>query len=418
MLRIFPRFRAYYHLVFLLVVVGVPLYVWTLWQTSESMMDLSSFGGDFAFFYDSAKKAVMGAAPFVTDFSQMPAVRDGQGEILRFYQGWVLSPVTLLFVLPLAAFGYMGAYLAWAGVGIVATMLSCAGKLRDGGAPIFFVLAPATLMTLFFGQSTLLLAGFMAGGLRLLERAPATAGFLLGFALIKPEIGLFAVIAVIAQRNVIALCGMIVSGGLLVSVTTVLFGAPVWSAYMSSAPTALYSLLEQAQGMTLYLMPSVFSALRVLGVPFEIALYSQLGVSVLGVLVIFWLYKQTRRFELRNLAFGITVMLSAPLLFCWDLAILTPLLYLYGVKTGIFEEGSEASFFGASALFGAFLVPVIAVGTAAHFAPIAPLLMLTALLYLLVRLREEEILRKRWSKRQSSGQERSEPVMTKDMARP
>ncbi|WP_310619097.1 glycosyltransferase family 87 protein [Flexibacterium corallicola] len=382
MLGVFPRLSAYFTVILLVTCIGGPIYIWALWNHSDHFQDLSSVGGDFLYFYDSAKLAVMGKAEALMNYAGASPVYDSG----RNYYSWVFPPSFLAILLPFSTFSFLNGYLLWFGLSLVVFLASCSGYLHPLRRSIFLLFAPATLVVLFFGQSGLLVAAILCGGLRLIDNRPALGGLLLGFMFIKPELALLIPFALIAQGNIIGFCTMLTSAGLTVVGSVLLFGAPAWLNYLDTGPQALFSLLTSADSVSLQLMPSIYGAMRLLGFSGSLALVV-MGVSFLAALSItFWLFLTPREHSSRNLAFGLCCLLASPLVFLWDLAIVVPLMFIFACKSKVFDNVLGSSYTGAALLMGVYLLPLVGFGLAAHGFPIGPFVLISALAYLLYDL--------------------------------
>ncbi len=250
----------------------------------------------------------------------------------------------------------------------------------------FFIFAPATLVNLFYGQFGMLAGGFLYGGLRLMNRHPALAGVLLGCVSIKPELFMLIPIILIAHRSIIALCACVATVAFLVDASAVFFGSGLWWIYLETVPSLLATVMDQGEGSFLYLIPSAFGAMRSLGFSATAGYLVQLPFTVMAFVVTFWLFMREREPVARNLAVTLCVLLATPFLFLWDYAVLSPALYLYATRTGLFDDDADSPYVAPLLLFAVYLLPIVNIALAAHGFPVGPIFTALALVVVIVRM--------------------------------
>lgn len=381
----FSRLQIYFVVAVLLLVVIYPIYVIGM-SSSLDAIDLHRIGGDFYGFLLASKLAVSGQAAQLYDFqwfySEMQRnVAGGSG----FY-AWFHPPSLLVFLVPLSGLTYLQAYSLWIGAGGALSMLVSFSRKAPLRAFTFFIFAPATLVNLFYGQLGMLAAGLLYGGLRLLNRHPAWSGVLLGCVSIKPELFMLVPIVLIAHRSILAFCTCVATVAFLVDASSIFFGSSLWWVYLETVPSLLSTVMEKGEGSFLYLMPSAFGAVRALGFSASAGYWVQLPFTLMAFVVTYWLFRQDRDPVARNLAFTLCVLLATPFLFLWDYAVISPALYLYVTKTGLFDERENSPLFEPLILFAVYLLPIINIALAAHNFPVGPIFTTMALAVVIVRM--------------------------------
>ena len=143
-------------------------------------------------------------------------------------------PTFLLLTLPLAWVSMQVGYLTW-------TALAAAGvvaSLRRLWAPVVLA-APAALMAIVGGQTSLVMAALLFGGATLRHR-PLLAGAMFGVAAcIKPQVVVLVPLVLLAAGQWRMLVGAAASGLLLCLAATLVYGPAVWSDWLGSLPAFL-----------------------------------------------------------------------------------------------------------------------------------------------------------------------------------
>ncbi len=193
-------------------------------------------------------------------------------------------------------------------------------------------------------------------------------------------------IILIAHRSIIALCACVATVAFLVDASAVFFGSGLWWIYLDTVPSLLATVMDQGEGSFLYLIPSAFGAMRALGFSATAGYLVQLPFTVLAFVVVFWLFMREREPIARNLAVTLCVLLATPFLFLWDYAVLSPALYLYATRTGLFDDDANSPFVAPLLLFAVYLLPIVNIALAAHGFPVGPIFTALALAAVLTRM--------------------------------
>jgi hypothetical protein len=231
---------------------------------------------------------------------------------------------------------------------------------------------PAVFLNVTHGQNGFLTAALLGGALVLLDRRPIVAGVLIGLLAYKPQFGLLIPLALAASGRWRVIASAAVTVVTLAGAATLLFGAQVWPAFFESAHPTRTIVLEQ--GSTGWeKIQSVFSALRALGAPLDIAYAGQAVVALLSALGVFLLWRSKARDALKAAGLIVASLLATPYVMDYDFMALAPaiaFLAAEGVKRGF-------SPYEKSVLALAFLTPLAARGVAE--ATLAPLGLLSLL---------------------------------------
>jgi hypothetical protein len=187
-------------------------------------------------------------------------------------------------------------------------------------ALIAALILPTTTIAVVAGQSGLLAAGLLAGGMRLAAVRPCLAGALLGGLIIKPQLGLLAPVALVAARlwRTLVAAGAVALG--IVLLTSLLFGAAIWPAWVVAIP-AFSRQFAAESGEIRHLMVTAMPALLQLGTPAAMAQLLQLAVSGAAAAIVWLLF---RHGPSAPAAAGLLVAapLATPYAFVYDLPVL------------------------------------------------------------------------------------------------
>ena len=228
-------------------------------------------------------------------------------------------PSFLLFLWPLAWLSYAGAYAAWMGVTLLLYLTaSLAGAWRPRDLPCL-VLAPATVLTIVFGQSGLLYAALLVGGIRLLDSRPVLAGILFGLLTYKPQFGVLIPLALIAAGQWRCILAAAATTVLLVLLSSLLFGAASWWAWIDGLP-AHAAYVDTA--VSPYRKQSILANLTLLHVGRPAAQAVQ-AVCALAAALLVWLRFPRVGPEPRIAVLAAATFLAAPYAFLYDMPMLT-----------------------------------------------------------------------------------------------
>ena len=171
----------------------------------------STFGTDFAMFYGAAHVTAAGGNPYDTarlygaEFGDLRArgIRVTAPRYVRvanpplFYLA--LEPMTDLGF-PLAAYIWLGMMATFALVGFVAEMIYL--RVRTSPLPVLvFAAMPQTVFAVYYGNVDALVLAALGVGLLVSRRWPFAGGAVFSLALVKPQIGLAAVLLILLSGS-------------------------------------------------------------------------------------------------------------------------------------------------------------------------------------------------------------------------
>ena len=229
-------------------------------------------------------------------------------------------PILLLLIWPLGLLRPVIALLAWYAVGLGAYL--CAIWQRRGtiGAAMFAVIAPSTLMALYYAQNSLVLAALLIGGWRLLPRRPILAGVLFGLMAFKPQFGLLLPIALMSARQWRAMIAAAVTMIAAIGASIVAFGMACWI----DLPRALIGLsgVVARHPLLNHLAPTITAGMRLLGAGPVLTQVAQ-AIAALAAAVAVWQAARSGVTPLAGAALMAAAFLATPYAFLYDLPILS-----------------------------------------------------------------------------------------------
>lgn len=187
-------------------------------------------GVDYAAFWAGAKAALSDPGR-VYDFAHVTALQGwpfGPGV----HQPFSYPPSALLVFAPLSALPYWVGYGLW----VAATFGLMAWAGRRAGARWWIALFPAVWLVAVAGQATFLIGGLVLAALTL-RRRPLVAGALLGAAAaVKPQLLIFAPLALVATRDWRALAAAGATGLGACALSAGVWGTDLWTSWLQALP--------------------------------------------------------------------------------------------------------------------------------------------------------------------------------------
>ena len=338
-------------------------------------------GTDFSNVYAAGRLTLEGHAADAYDPAlQHAAEKKLFGPDTPFF-GWHYPPFFLLVAAGLAALPYAWALLAWMLLTLPAYLAAMRAICPRPETLLLAAAFPAVFVNLGHGQNGFLTAALLGGALLWLDRRPVLAGMLLGVLAYKPQFGILIplVLLVTGRWTVIAAaCATIAA---LSAVTWLALGTTVWSAFAGSAAFSRTVVLE-AGATGWEKIQSIFSAVRNLGAPVELAYAAQAALLLALALSLVSLWRSKAAHDLKAAALAIACLLATPYVLDYDLVVLA-------VAIAFFARHGFANGFRdheISLLALAFVMPLIARGVmGATRVPLGLLVMLALYAVILKR---------------------------------
>lgn len=273
-------------------------------------------GTDFSNVWTAGRMALDGRAAEAWDWGAHYRVQQAvHGSGVPFY-GWHYPPPFLILASMLGALPYVAALALWQTSTLAAVGVLLRKILPHRDTLLFGLAAPVVLVCLGHGHNGFLTAALLGGGLFLLDRRPLTAGLLLGCLVYKPQLALVIPPLLLAASAWRALAGATFAVALLTGATLLLWGWPVWQAFIHSLPLTREIVMESgATGW--HKIHSPFAMIRMWGggLPASYAVQAAAALSALALTL--WLTRKAEPAH-RNAAAIATALIATPYVLDYD----------------------------------------------------------------------------------------------------
>jgi len=239
---------------------------------------------------------------------------------------FLYPPSFLLIATPFAVLPIAPAWLAWSAISLGLYVAAVVGRRWRSAAGVALLVAPTSLLCVIGGQSGLLVAALMLGGLRSLPLRPWLGGALLGLLTVKPQFGLLLPVALVAAGQWRAIAAAALSAIAVAVATGLAFGWEVWAAWLDALPVNL-DLVLRNRAVVARIAPTVGAGLFQLGVPDGIARAIQAAMA-LAAAVATWRAFRTGVTPAAIAVLAMAVFLATPYGYIYDLPIVTGALLL------------------------------------------------------------------------------------------
>ncbi len=292
-----------------------------------------AIGRDFINFWSAGSLVAKG---HILDVFDPAAYRPLQDELFGQklpHHHWSYPPHLLLVVTPFAWFPYLPALALWSFLTLaIYLLLSPLAPRRY----LALLLAPATFVNLFVGQTGCLVAGLLIGGLRLLDTRPILAGVLFGLASIKPHLGLLVPVALVATGAWRAIASAVFTVVALVFVSAQFFGWGSWQAWFEITVPFQSRFVEEGTGLFTLMMPSAFMAARIIGLDAGYAYLVQAPFSLVALAATWWAFRVSGARPIAHVTLLLSTVIATPYVHNYDLTLIGPAVMLsYGRTEGV-----------------------------------------------------------------------------------
>ena len=273
-------------------------------------------------------KFAMAAGPAVYDPVALQKFQQSLDPAFHGAYPYPYPPTFLLALLPLGLIPLAFAYILWIAATFALYTLATLGRNWRSLSGAALLVAPTTLLTIISGQSGLLSAALLVGGLRSLKRFPAITGVLFGLLTYKPQLGLLIPIVLLAARKWEAIMAACLTAVFVMVASSTVFGWSIWPTWVRS--TSLYHYLLQAnQSSFIHAMPTVVASMREVGAS-ELTAYSAQLIITTVIAIIIWRMIAYSLDERSIAAAVVATILATPYAFIYDMPMITAALVIYG----------------------------------------------------------------------------------------
>jgi hypothetical protein len=302
------------------VVVGVLAAFSALLWLSPALVDAKGrpLGTDFITFWGASRLALDGNAAAAYQLEAIYRAEQAGVPALRVMFAWFYPPTYFLLVLPLALMPYLLAF----SVFIAATLAAFVAVFRRiaSGNVAMWCLAgfSGTWLNIMQGQNAFLTAALAACCLVSLKQRPVLAGICLGALAIKPHLALLFPLALLAAGAWRALAVAAITALAFTGLSVSVLGAPTLAAFLDSLDLARH-MLEDGK-LPWHKMPSVFAAVRLLGMPLLPAYCAQAACSCAAAWLTWRAWRGNAPPALRNALLMTASLLASPYVYDYDMA--------------------------------------------------------------------------------------------------
>ena len=365
---------------FVMIGVGASILIFLL-STSSHI-----FGIDFAALYAAAFFTASGQPELVYHLAEHHAFMEElywqTVPLIPYFYG----PYTLLLFWPLSYLPYWWSLGVWQGLQMGFYLVLVYKSFRRPRIVVLALCFPAVFLNVYWGQNALFSTALLLGCIYFIDRNEILAGICLGILCYKPQLAIMCIVAVVANRKYRCLAMVVVVSGVAALSSFLLWGAPVWIAYLDAISKFADISLLDGWKLTAAVQPTLYSALRLAGVSMIEAQCLQYLCSVLLAGLVFWVWRRRSSNDALSIAIlGFATMLGLSYYIQYDMLLaMVPLLYYQ--KAVEFPGGADYLLCGIL-----WVLPVLSwllVGLSSM--QIAPVVFLMALLRCLERWRRQE----------------------------
>ena len=301
-------------------------------------------------------------------------------------QNWSYPPSILFFAAPFGQLGYLPALLLWTLSGGALFFAVARQHFADYHLRIALVLSPAVVLCVISGQSSLVTAVMLVTIFAWLDRRPIVAGILIGLLTLKPQLGIFFPVMLIASGRWRVFASAAVTVLALAVATALVFGPQVWIDFVAKGLPVNNLVLADPERIATPFYPTIFMNLRGIDLPYSAAMTIQLGFTALAVGAIAWAFRFRRDADphwLMALFFACAVC-GVPYLLSYDTLALT-----FAALVLLQTQTLDAT--GRRLVQLVYWLPIIQIGIGSLHVPGPALIAPAFAVYALLRLRASPV---------------------------
>jgi hypothetical protein len=291
--------------------------------TAHGTLDLRGhpLGTDYSNVHAAGRMALDGHAAQAWDWRAHEQAQQAlHGDPNVPFYGWHYPPPFLLVASLLAFLPYLAALFVWQATTLAGAAVLVRNILPGRTALLAALGAPVVFVCLGHGQNAFLTAALFGGGLLLLDKRPFAAGLLMGCLIYKPQFAVLIPPLLLVAWRWRAIAGACVSAAFLIGLTLILWGWPVWQAFLDSLPLTQSRVVEA--GLTGWeKIQSPFAMVRMWGGGVAPAYLVQAAATLGSIGLVLWLARRARPAE-RNAAALAAALISTPYVLDYDFVLL------------------------------------------------------------------------------------------------
>ena len=285
---------------------------------------------DFSVFWAAAQLALQAPALIYNDVAVTLKQADAIGGVVGI-RPWAYPPTALLPLLPFGALPYAAALILFvtASLGLFLLATRPLFERRKRLALGLIILSQPVIFAALNGQMVFVVGALVISALIWLPTAPVRAGILLGIAAaIKPQLLVFAPLALLACREYRALGASLCAGGGMVLIS-LLLGPERWIEWLA----ALARFKDTVEGLDiLYRNVTPTGMLWFFGLTGPAQWVANLAFSLVGGWIVWRVFRQSIDVPTRLVAMVGGALCAAPYAMNYDLVLLVPAAVAFMVR--------------------------------------------------------------------------------------
>jgi len=222
------------------------------------------------------------------------AVKQLLGPDSEYQPNWSYPPSIMLLAPPFGALPYVLALAIFTLAGIAAYFAVLLRRFGDWRLVGVVAISPAAIVCLNSGQFAYGLTALFVAIFWQLDRRPILAGVLIGVLSLKPQLGLFLPVMLVASGRWKTFGAAALTTLTLAALTALLFGVQPWIDYLHNGVPTQNLVLRDPLMLGASVMPTVFMNLRQFGLSYETAMAIQLCTAIVAAGAIFWAFRFRR----------------------------------------------------------------------------------------------------------------------------
>ncbi|MEO8547397.1 MAG: glycosyltransferase family 87 protein [Sphingomicrobium sp.] len=207
-------------------------------------------------------------------------------------QMWSYPPTVMLLAAPFGLLPYMVALALWTAIGVAAFILALRLWTKDPRYLIPLLLAPPAIFGMVSGQFAFVATVAILAVLRWRTTRPLLAGVILGLLTLKPQLGLFFPILLLATRSWKVILAAAVTAIAVAALTWLIWGSDLWLAYLTRGIANQTLVLTDPQNLSELYMATPFINARSAGLPIGAAGAIQAIASILAVVLVWMTFSR------------------------------------------------------------------------------------------------------------------------------
>lgn len=277
-------------------VVAVASYLYTMSWSGPIPRDGTSLvvGRDFLNFWMYGRAA---PAPDPSRFYDAAAYHAALDALLGANypgQNWSYPPSIFFLAAPFGQLAYLQALLLWTFCGGALFFAVAQRNFGDPQLLLAVMLSPAAVLCVVSGQSSLITAAMTIAIFAWLDRKPVAAGVLMGLLTLKPQLGVFFPVMLIASGRWRTFASATITALALVAATSAVFGPQVWIDFVTKGVPVNNIVLADPERIATPFYVTIFMNLRGLDLPYSAAMAIQLCFSAAALVAVFWAFRFRR----------------------------------------------------------------------------------------------------------------------------